>query len=96
MTQPVHPDSVPTPADALVAWGRACLHAAGVGADDARCVAESLVQTSLWGIDSHGIDQTMPVCDDPLTSVDAIPEAGSPLSSSQKPIVSSKKKIGPP
>ena len=55
MIQPVHPDSVPTPADALVAWGRACLHAAGVGADDARCVAESLVQTSLWGIDSHGI-----------------------------------------
>lgn len=55
MTQPVHPDSRPCPADALIAWGAACLRAAGVGDADAQRVAESLVQTSLWGIDSHGI-----------------------------------------
>ena len=56
MIQPGHPDSRPTPAAALTAWGIACLRAAGVGDADARCVAEGLVQTSLWGIDSHGID----------------------------------------
>lgn len=55
MSQPVHADSLPVPAAALVAWGSACLRAAGVGDADAQCVAESLVQTSLWGIDSHGI-----------------------------------------
>lgn len=55
MIQPVHPDSRPAPAPALIDWGSACLRAAGVGDADARCVAESLVQTSLWGIDSHGI-----------------------------------------
>lgn len=43
------------PHDSLAAWGRACLQAAGVPEADARCVADSLVQTSLWGIDSHGI-----------------------------------------
>jgi ureidoglycolate dehydrogenase (NAD+) len=55
MIQPVHPDSRPTPAVALATWGMACLRAAGVSDEDAQCVAESLVQTSLWGIDSHGI-----------------------------------------
>ena len=55
MIQPVHPDSRPTPAAALTAWGLACLRAAGVSEDHAQCVADSLVQTSLWGIDSHGI-----------------------------------------
>ncbi|MEO8411665.1 MAG: Ldh family oxidoreductase [Propionivibrio sp.] len=55
MIQPVHPDSRPTPAAALTAWGVACLRAAGVSEADAQCVADSLVQTSLWGIDSHGI-----------------------------------------
>ena len=55
MAQPVHPDSQPCPAPALAAWGRACLMKAGVPEADAQCVAESLVQTSLWGIDSHGI-----------------------------------------
>ncbi|WP_434644272.1 Ldh family oxidoreductase [Achromobacter piechaudii] len=36
-------------------WGSACLRAQGFGDDDARCLAASLAQTSLWGIDSHGI-----------------------------------------
>ena len=55
MAQPVHPDSQPCAAEALTTWGRACLRAVGVDEADARSVAESLVQTSLWGIDSHGI-----------------------------------------
>lgn len=40
---------------ALTEWGAACLRAHDVPDDDARQVAQSLVQTSLWGIDSHGI-----------------------------------------
>lgn len=55
MVQPVHPDSIPCPAEPLIAWGTACLRAVGVGEADAASVAESLVQTNLWGIDSHGI-----------------------------------------
>jgi len=55
MVQPVHPDSVPCPAERLVAWGTACLQAVGVDQADAASVARSLVQTNLWGIDSHGI-----------------------------------------
>ncbi len=41
--------------DALAAWGATMLRMAGVPADDAARVADALVQTSLWGIDSHGI-----------------------------------------
>jgi len=55
MVQPVHPDSVPCPAERLIAWGTACLQAVGVDEADAASVATSLVQTNLWGIDSHGI-----------------------------------------
>ena len=55
MVQPVHPDSVPCPAERLIAWGSACLQAVGVDEADAQSVARSLVQTNLWGIDSHGI-----------------------------------------
>ena len=55
MSQPVHADSVPLAAASLIEWGSACLRAAGVSDSDAYSVAESLVQTSLWGIDSHGI-----------------------------------------
>ena len=55
MVQPVHPDSRPCPAERLIAWGTACLQAVGVDAADAASVAGSLVQTNLWGIDSHGI-----------------------------------------
>ncbi len=36
-------------------WATACLLAQDFPADDARCLAQSLAQTSLWGIDSHGI-----------------------------------------
>jgi ureidoglycolate dehydrogenase (NAD+) len=42
-------------ADALAGWGAACLRAHDVPEDDALLVAQSLAQTSLWGIDSHGI-----------------------------------------
>ncbi len=43
------------PAEPLTAWAIACLQRSRVPEPDARCLAESLVQTSLWGIDSHGI-----------------------------------------
>lgn len=36
-------------------WGEACLRRLDFNEDDARCLASSLAQTSLWGIDSHGI-----------------------------------------
>lgn len=39
----------------LTAWAVECLQRSRVPAPDALCLAESLVQTSLWGIDSHGI-----------------------------------------
>lgn len=39
----------------LAQWARACLGAVGVPARDAGTVGDYLVQTSLWGIDSHGI-----------------------------------------
>jgi ureidoglycolate dehydrogenase (NAD+) len=39
----------------LAEWARACLGAVGVPGDDARTVADCLVQTSLWGVDSHGV-----------------------------------------
>ncbi len=39
----------------LSAWAVACLQRSHVPEVDARCLAGSLVQTSLWGIDSHGI-----------------------------------------
>ncbi len=42
-------------ATSLTAWAIACLQRSRVPEVDARCLAESLVQTSLWGIDSHGI-----------------------------------------
>lgn len=43
------------PADTLRGWAVDCLKAMEVPDDDAHEVADSLVQTSLWGIDSHGI-----------------------------------------
>jgi ureidoglycolate dehydrogenase (NAD+) len=43
------------PAAELSAWAVRCLRAVKVRPKDARLIAESLVQTSLWGIDSHGI-----------------------------------------
>jgi ureidoglycolate dehydrogenase (NAD+) len=43
------------PAAALNAWANRCLAQLGLGPRDADTVARALVQTSLWGIDSHGI-----------------------------------------
>lgn len=39
----------------LTAWARASLEKVGVPPPEARLVADSLVQTSIWGIDSHGV-----------------------------------------
>jgi ureidoglycolate dehydrogenase (NAD+) len=39
----------------LSAWAVACLEKVGVPPPEARLVGESLVQTSIWGIDSHGV-----------------------------------------
>ena len=39
----------------LIAWGKECLKSFGVSEEEAQFVSGSLVQTSLWGIDSHGI-----------------------------------------
>ena len=41
--------------DRILQWGIECLEAAGVPYDDAVTVANALMQTSLWGVDSHGI-----------------------------------------
>ncbi len=43
------------PAPALREWAATALAAAGVPADNAALTARMLVQTSLWGIDSHGV-----------------------------------------
>ena len=42
-------------AEALANWVAGCLAAVGMSGADADLVARSLVQTSLWGIDSHGV-----------------------------------------
>jgi ureidoglycolate dehydrogenase (NAD+) len=55
MTTPIAAGSVSVPADTLREWGRGCLQAVDMPADDATLLAHSLVQTSLWGIDTHGI-----------------------------------------
>src|SRR5258706_14968724 len=39
----------------LTAWAISCLEKVGVPPAEAKLVGESLVQTSAWGIDSHGI-----------------------------------------
>jgi ureidoglycolate dehydrogenase (NAD+) len=41
--------------DSFSVWGRACLIKMGVSDEDASVIMNCLVQTSLWGIDSHGI-----------------------------------------
>jgi ureidoglycolate dehydrogenase (NAD+) len=45
----------PRSADGLRRWAAAAFEAVGMPAADAAQVAASLVQTSLWGIDTHGI-----------------------------------------
>ena len=55
MTQPIIPGSLRVPASSLITWATECLLALDVPNADAHCLTESLVQTSLWGVDSHGI-----------------------------------------
>ena len=50
MTDPTH-----VPADRLATWSAALLHAGGLEAEAARTVADTLVDTSLRGVDSHGV-----------------------------------------
>jgi ureidoglycolate dehydrogenase (NAD+) len=54
-TQPTRADATPVPAQTLRDWATRCFAAAGMTHDDASLLATSLVQTSLWGIDSHGV-----------------------------------------
>jgi ureidoglycolate dehydrogenase (NAD+) len=49
------PKMIHVPAETLRALAATRLRACGVPRADAQVVADSLVQTSLWGIDSHGI-----------------------------------------
>jgi ureidoglycolate dehydrogenase (NAD+) len=53
--QPTRSDATAVPADTLCDWATRCFAAAGMTPDDASLLAASLVQTSLWGIDSHGV-----------------------------------------
>jgi len=53
--QPTRDDATPVPAAALRDWATRCFAAAGMTDGDAALLAASLVQTSLWGIDSHGV-----------------------------------------
>jgi ureidoglycolate dehydrogenase (NAD+) len=53
--QPIHDNAALVSADVLRAWATCCFAAAGMTHDDAALLASSLVQTSLWGIDSHGV-----------------------------------------
>ena len=39
----------------LESWAVSCLRKVGVPPEEAKLVGESLVQTSVWGIDSHGV-----------------------------------------
>lgn len=53
--QPTRDDAKPVSSDTLRAWATRCFATAGMTDDDASLLATSLVQTSLWGIDSHGV-----------------------------------------
>jgi ureidoglycolate dehydrogenase (NAD+) len=55
MSQPVSSDNTRVAADTLRRWAADCLRTVGMPDEDATLLAASLVQTSLWGIDSHGI-----------------------------------------
>ncbi|MBP6901506.1 MAG: Ldh family oxidoreductase [Burkholderiaceae bacterium] len=55
MAHPIAANSIPVQHEALRSWATACLQAVQMPADDAAELADSLVQTSLWGVDSHGI-----------------------------------------
>ncbi|HUP97871.1 MAG TPA: Ldh family oxidoreductase [Usitatibacter sp.] len=43
------------PHDRLSAWAVACLEKVGVPPPEAHLVGDSLVRTSVWGVDSHGV-----------------------------------------
>lgn len=55
MAQPIAEGSVFVPAEDIAAWAVQCLQALDLRPPDARQLADSLVQTSLWGVDTHGI-----------------------------------------
>ena len=55
MSQPIVEGSVSVPHESVAAWACRCLEKLGMTPADAGQLADSLVQTSLWGIDSHGI-----------------------------------------
>ena len=55
MSQPIIAGSKFVPHEAVADWAERCLATLGMTPADARQLADSLVQTSLWGIDSHGI-----------------------------------------
>ena len=55
MTKTLAAGHVAVPADTLREWAAQCLRAVQMPDDDARLLADSLVQTSLWGVDTHGI-----------------------------------------
>ena len=52
---PIIPGSHWVSFEPIANWATACLEKLDLSAADARLLADSLVQTSLWGIDSHGI-----------------------------------------
>lgn len=53
--QPTRADATPVPAAALRDWGAHVFESAGMTPADALLLSDSLVQTSLWGIESHGV-----------------------------------------
>lgn len=55
MSQPILAGSTFVPHESVADWASRCLESLGMTPGDARQLADSLVQTSLWGIDSHGI-----------------------------------------
>ena len=55
MKQPIIPGSHWVASGSIADWAASCLEAVELTPADARLLADSLVQTSLWGIDSHGI-----------------------------------------
>ena len=55
MSTPIANDSVAVAAESLRDWARQAFTGVGMPPDDAALLARSLVQTSLWGVDTHGL-----------------------------------------
>jgi ureidoglycolate dehydrogenase (NAD+) len=55
MSQPIAAGSQRVAAERLADWATRALQAVDMPAEDAALLATSLVQTNLWGIDSHGL-----------------------------------------